>query len=200
MKQNHSFPRSIILTALLLSGTMFVSDSSLSTNLAKPQKNRSSTLTLRNPSNSQKEFQLAQKQDSCHQIIARSGVYVRTEPTVYSEAVGTISYGRSVEVTGDVVSDWIPISAPIPGYVYSDWVAACSAGTPPPKNCRRVVAERDIPVRQDSSSNSEIVGYIASGRRVILEGQEANGWMPIKVPLQGYVQLNQLADCRNYPG
>jgi uncharacterized protein YgiM (DUF1202 family) len=197
MKQNNSRPKSIILTTLLLIGSTFVSTPAFAVNIAEPQENHPST--LKSSLDSQKEFQLAQTQDSCYQIIARSGAYVRREPTVYSEAIGAIAYGRNVEVTGDVISDWVPISAPIPGYVYSDWVAPCNAASPPPSNCRRVVAERGIPVRQDPSRNSEIVGYVSSGRRVILEGQGVNGWVPIGVPLQGYVQSDQLVYCRNYP-
>lgn len=194
MKQNISQPKSIILTMLLITSSTFVSIPSFAVNIVKSQESHSST--LKKPS----EFQLAQTQDSCHLITARSGAYVRREPTVYSEAVGAISYGRNVEVAGDIVSDWILISAPIPGYVYSDWVAPCSAGSPPPSNCRRVVAERDIPVRQNSSNNSEIVGYVASDRRVIITDKGTNGWVPIRVPLQGYVQSDQIAYCRDYPG
>lgn len=145
------------------------------------------------------KFQLAQT-SQCHQVIAERGLYVREKPTVYSDEVGVIAYGRNVEIAGSVKNGWVPISAPLKGYVYADWIGSCQAASPPPSTCRRVVAQRGIPVRQEPSSESKTVGFISSGRRVILTGQGTNGWVPISVPFKGYVPSNQLVYCRNFPG
>lgn len=63
-----------------------------------------------------------------------------------------------------------------------------------------VVAQKGIPVRQEPSSESKTVGFISSGRRVILTGQGTNGWLPISVPFKGYVSSGQLVYCRNFSG
>lgn len=144
--------------------------------------------------------QIAQRSDSCQQVVARRGAYVREKPTVYSRAVGIIAYGRNVEVAGGITNNWVPISAPLKGYIYADWINNCQAASPPPSNCRRVVSEKGIPARQEPSSDSKVVGYISSGRRVILTGQGTNGWVPISVPFKGYVPSAQLVYCRNFPG
>lgn len=144
--------------------------------------------------------QIAQRSYSCHQVIAKRGMYVREKPTVYSNAVGIVAYGRNVEVAGGITNNWVPISAPLKGYAYADWIGRCQAASPPPSNCRRVVSERGIPARQEPSSDSKVLGYISSGRRVILTGRGANGWVPISVPFRGYVPSDQLVYCRNFPG
>ncbi|MDZ4870939.1 MAG: hypothetical protein CLLPBCKN_000327 [Chroococcidiopsis cubana SAG 39.79] len=144
--------------------------------------------------------QIAQQSYSCHQVIAQRGLYVREKPTVYSNAVGIVAYGRNVEVAGGITNNWVPISAPLKGYVYADWIGRCQAKAPPPSSCRRVVANRGISARQEPSSDSKVVGYISSGRRVILTGRGANGWVPISIPFKGYVPSAQLVYCRNFPG
>ena len=144
--------------------------------------------------------QIAQRPYSCNQVIAQRGLYVREKPTVYSEAVGIIAYGRNVEVAGGITNNWVPISAPLKGYVYADWIGNCQAKAPPPSSCRRVVANRGIPARQEPSNDSKVVGYISSDRRVILTGKGANGWVPISIPFKGYVPSAQLVYCRNFPG
>ncbi|NHC37392.1 SH3 domain-containing protein [Scytonema millei] len=144
--------------------------------------------------------QIAQRSYSCNQVIAKRGLYVREQPTVYSNAVGIIAYGRNVEVAGGITNNWVPISAPLKGYVYADWIGRCQAKAPPPSSCRRVVANRGIPARQEPSNDSKVVGYISSGRRVILTGRGANGWVPISIPFRGYVPSAQLVYCRNFPG
>jgi len=144
--------------------------------------------------------QMAQRPYSCNQVIAKRGLYVREKPTVYSKAVGIIAYGRNVEVAGGITNNWVPISAPLKGYVYANWIGNCQAKSPPPSSCRRVVSDRGIPARQEPSSDSKVVGYISSGRRVILTGRGANGWVPISIPFKGYVPSAQLVYCRNFPG
>ncbi len=114
-------------------------------------------------------FEITQK-DNCQQVIAKRGLYVREQPTVYSSAVGIIAYGRNAEVAGTFTNNWLPIFAPLQGYVYAEWIGSCEAASPPPSNCR-LVAERAIAARQEPSSDSKVLGYISSDRRVIITGQ-----------------------------
>lgn len=190
MKQQRDWHASSTLTmSLLLTATVFATPS-----VAMNPYERSS-----DQHNFSKNKILAQTSYSCHQVIAKRGLYVREKPTVYSNAVGVIAYRRNVEVAGGITNGWVPISAPLKGYVYADWIGSCQAASPPPSTCRRVVAQKGIPVQREPSSNSKTVGYISSGRRVILTGKGANGWVPISVPFKGYVPSDQLVYCRNFP-
>ncbi|MBE9191881.1 SH3 domain-containing protein [Gloeocapsopsis crepidinum LEGE 06123] len=196
MKQTITWKNYPALTISFLS-TVALTTSILTVNAVEPLASKSLIVkkTLASPT----EFEIAQRSDSCYQVIAKSGLYVREEPTVYSSAVGIIAYGRNIEVAGGITNNWVPISAPLKGFVYADWIGRCQAASPPPSNCRQVITEGGIPARQKPSSESEIIGYISSGRRVILTGQGTNGWVPISVPFKGYVSSDQLVYCRNFP-
>jgi hypothetical protein len=87
-------------------------------------------------------YQLAQGSDNCRSVAARNGLYVREDPTVYSRALGVIPYGRNVTVVesrgantvgGNPGAKWMPISAPMQGYVYAGFLSFCQE-SPPPKN------------------------------------------------------------------
>lgn len=97
-------------------------------------------------SESQLEFQISQGSNICYQVIAEHGMYVREEPTVYSEAIAIINYGQPVAIAPlspedrtpnstpipgfiwpNVAENWTPISAPIPGYVWTDWLTPCQS-------------------------------------------------------------------------
>jgi uncharacterized protein YgiM (DUF1202 family) len=181
----------LLTAALLATPTLSVNAIELRDNTSSSSK---STLA------SETGIQITQRSYRCRQVTAKRGLYVREKPTVYSNAIGIVAYGRNVEVAGGITNNWVPISAPLKGYVYADWIGRCQAASPPPSNCRRVIAERGIPARQAPSSDSKVVGYISSGRRVILTGQGTNGWVPISIPFRGYVPSNQLVYCRNFPG
>jgi uncharacterized protein YgiM (DUF1202 family) len=197
MKQKSSQKEYPALTISFLLTAAVVATPTLAVNAVESQDNisPSSKRTLA----SQTKFQLAQRSYSCHQVIAKRGLYVREQPTVYSNAVGIVAYGRNVEVAGGVTNGWVPISAPLKGYVYADWIGNCQAQSPPPSTCRRVIAQKGISVKQEPYSDSKTAGYISSGRRVILTGRGANGWVPISVPFKGYVPSDQLVYCSNFP-
>lgn len=61
----------------------------------------------------------------CREVIVRSGLNVRTEPTVYSARVGALPTGTNVTVSGAEVNDWLPISEPIDGYVSARFLGDC---------------------------------------------------------------------------
>lgn len=189
-KAYSAFTIPVLTAAILATPMLSVSAIELRNNTSSNSKNTLAT-EIGN--------QIAQQSYSCHQVIAQRGLYVREKPTVYSNAVGIVAYGRNVEVAGGITNNWVPISAPLKGYVYADWIGNCQAKAPPPSSCRRVVSDRGIPARQEPSNDSKVVGYISSGRRVILTGRGANGWVPISIPFKGYVPSAQLVYCRNFP-
>lgn len=148
-------------------------------------------------------YQLAQTSNTCREVSARNGLYVREDPTVYSTALGVLPYGRNVTVVenpgrnvvvGNPGVEWMPISAPIRGYVYAGFLSSCQE-SPPPNTCREVSARGGVYVRQEPSINGDIVGVVPTGRNVTLENRGANGWVPISVPLQGYVSAAYLTYC-----
>ncbi|MEP0914428.1 hypothetical protein NDI45_26345 [Leptolyngbya sp. GB1-A1] len=99
----------------------------------------------------QPEVQISQSPNTCYQVAAENGMYVREEPTVYSEAIGILNPGQNITLaSGNTVNqlsvlastedyiwtdwltigpfgteNWMPISAPIRGYVWADWLAPC---------------------------------------------------------------------------
>lgn len=144
---------------------------------------------------SESGYHLAQGADSCRQVIARNGLYVRQAPTVYSRAIGVIQYGRNVTIQPGGDQYWVPISAPLPGYVWANWLTPCDSAYQSPQNCRLVRASERVPIREAPSAESTILGTVAGGRRVTIENRGANGWVPISVPLEGYISSAYLSYC-----
>jgi uncharacterized protein YgiM (DUF1202 family) len=167
----------------------------LATEVTKPQENgtfASAEMFSRN----QDEFQLAQS-GSCRQVVAESGLYVREGPTIFSEAIGILNYGRNVTVQPGGTERWVRISAPLAGYVYAGWLGACqSAVSIPSESCRLVIANKGAPIRNLPSTEGIMLGKVASGRRVTIENRGANGWVPISAPLEGYISSAYLTGCR----
>jgi uncharacterized protein YgiM (DUF1202 family) len=167
---------SILLTATVLVAPSFAADT--------------------NQTQIQREYLLAQASDNCRQVIARNGLNVRRQPTANSEAVGIIESARNVTIQNLGENGWVPITAPIQGYVYGGFLGSCEAATaPPPTNCRQVAAVRGINVYQAPSTDGESLGVVANGRRVTIESLGTDGWVPVTVPLRGYVQAENLAYC-----
>lgn len=140
---------------------------------------------------------LAQAGNTCQKVLARSGLYVREQPTVTGRALGAIQYGRNVTVQpGGSTRLWTRISAPLSGYVWANWLGPCDAAAyAPPANCRLVVSGTGAVIRQTPSTEGMIVGQVARGRRVTIENRGANGWVPISAPLEGYISSADLTDC-----
>ena len=183
MKRTIAWRNSTILTSsLLLTATVF---------------GTFSAAVNANPIQKPGEYLLAQASDTCRLVTARNGLNVRQEPTVNSQAIGIINNGRTVTIQNRGTNGWVPITAPVQGYVYGGFLATCETATvPPPSTCRRVVANQGLPVREQPTPDGTTVGVVARGRRVTIESLGANGWVPITVPLRGYVQSENLAYCR----
>jgi uncharacterized protein YgiM (DUF1202 family) len=196
MRQLNLLRKTTITTISLLSVSIAFNTSTLATKVVKPHKSFSSA-SEKTVSQNRNSFQLAQV-NSCRQVIAESGLYVREGPTIFSEAIGILNYGHNVIVQPDGTDRWVRISAPLSGYVYAGWLGDCrSTAFVPLESCRLVAANQSVPIRNSPSTDGVIVGTVASGRRVTIENRGANGWVPISVPLQGYISSDYLAMCRS---
>lgn len=176
-----------LTSSLLLTATVLVA----------PSFAANTTPTPDNSELNQTENLLAQIPDSCRLVIAGNGVNVRQGPTTDSKAIGIIGSGRNVTIQSLGENGWVPITAPLKGYVYGGFLGECkAANSPPPTDCRLVAALRGINVYQTPSTDGETTGFVANGRRVTIESLGTDGWVPITVPLRGYVQSENLAYCR----
>ncbi len=184
--KNQGKKYSILASSLLLSSTIFSAPT-----LAVNSANESTTLADQN------EYLVAQAADSCRQVSARTSLNVRQQPTVNSAVVGSINSGRNVTIQNQGANGWVQISAPVEGYVSANFLAPCDLANVPPTSCRRVVAQRGTNVWQAPSTDTQSLGLVASGRRVIIDNLGENGWVPITVPLQGFVQAENLGYCVN---
>ncbi len=192
MKSNHSYrwqKLPTVSTTLLLAATLFATPT-FANDINQIQGSKSSGLQ-------ESSYLLAQVPASCRQVIARGGLRVREKPSANSRVVGTVQTNRNVTIQTDVTNNgWVPISTPLPGYVYAQYLGMCDTAAPPPSNCRRIVASAGAPVRQQPSDTATSVGVITNGRRVIIDSLGFDGWVPITVPMQGYVQGSYLGYCR----
>lgn len=169
MRQVSNWQNSVTIPTLLLSAlTAFVPPSTAASTATTQEIQTKKITSFQNES----VYQLAQTSDNCREVAARNGLYVREEPTVYSRALGIIPHGRNVTVVenpgrnmvvGNPGVKWMPISAPLQGYVYAGFLSSCQE-SPPPKNCREASARGGVYVRQDPSINSDIVRVVPNGR------------------------------------
>lgn len=195
MRQLNFWKKITVTTVSLLSLPSAFTVPALATEVTKPQEN-STFASAEMFSRNQDEFQLAQS-GSCRQVVAESGLYVREGPTIFSEAIGILNYGRNVTVQPGGTERWVRISAPLAGYVYAGWLGTCQAAvSTPPESCRLVVGNQSTPIHKFPSAGAVTVGTITSGRRVTIENRGANGWVPISAPLEGYISSAYLTGCR----
>lgn len=190
MRQMSNWQKSVTIPTLLLSAlTAFVAPSTAASTATTQETQTPKITSFQNES----VYQLAQTSDNCREVAARNGLYVREDPTVYSKALGILPYGRNVTVVesrgentvgGNPGAKWMPISAPLQGYVYAGFLSSCQE-SPAPKNCREVSQRSGLYVHREPSINSDIVGVVPNERNVTIENRGANGWVPISVPLQG---------------
>lgn len=181
-----------ILLALVAGAALFQTNSPFA--LAELSQSEANSLLAQKST-----YQLAQApQSSCRKVIAPRGLYVRQEPTSNSKALGIVASERNVTIKNRGASGWVPISAPLEGYVYGGFLGYCQEDAPPPSSCRQVqTSSRALNVRREPTANGTIVGAVANGRRVTIENRGANGWVPITVPLVGYVSSDYLIYCNS---
>lgn len=70
-----------------------------------------------------------QTEGYCLEVTAMgSGLYVRSQPTVYSEAVAVLQDGQQVTSLNipPIGNGWLPVVAPVKGYVFADFLQSCA--------------------------------------------------------------------------
>lgn len=140
---------------------------------------------------------VAQTSGSCRRVIAPNGAAIHRSPAVDSPVLGIVGSQRNLIIENPGGSGWVPITAPLSGYVLANHLGLCQqASAPPPNTCRRVVTNQRLAVRQSPSSTGREISYIPPGRRVIIVNSGINGWVPITTPVQGYVSAQGLGYCR----
>ncbi len=124
MKHHNNWRNEIIAIAvpLYLSMSVFLA-STAAANTASIDSFQAPIQT--NSSNSEPEAQIAQNTNVCYQVIAEDGLYVRREPTVYSEAIAILDLGQNLTIAPGGTDNWVFTPAPIRGYVWADWLAPC---------------------------------------------------------------------------
>jgi hypothetical protein len=144
-----------------------------------------------------KPLRLTQASGSCRRVIASNGAAIHRSPAMDSPILGIVRPQRSLTIQNPGGSGWVPILAPLQGYVLANHLGLCQqASAPPPNSCRRVVTSQGLGVRQSPSITGKEISYIPSGRRVMIANSGFNGWVPITVPVQGYVSAKGLGYCR----
>ncbi len=162
-------------------------------------------LALSNPSTaapetrlpqSQSEYQLAQT-GTCRQIEASEMVNIRESPSNDSRVITVLTDEQMVNIINRGSNGWVPIEAPVRGYVESRFLTACMGAIPSAANnsCRKVESSRGLNVREQPSVNSRAIAGLADEQIVRIENPGSNGWVPITSPVQGYVASNYLTYC-----
>lgn len=125
MKSIKQWKKSITLTTFFWAVTAALSVSAYAATSATRQASQSGALEALLLSD-QRHLELTQS-SSCAEVVPPNGLYVRREPTVYSEAIGILEYRTNITAEAGGTEEWLPISTPLKGYVWRGWVAPCSA-------------------------------------------------------------------------
>lgn len=191
MKFIMNLQKTTIATTILLAGfaTSCTAASTATRQLIQPVASKQVT------AESRKTIQLAQAIDSCRQVSAVSGLNVYQEASINSSVIGNVANGRYVTIINRGINGWVPISAPLKGYISAANLKYCQTATPPVDNCRQAAARGGLNVRRKPSVYSPILGIVANGRYMTIDNRGANGWVPISVPLNGYVSSAYLKYC-----
>lgn len=131
---------------------------------------------------------------SCQQVSAEgSGLYVRSQPTVYSDARAILFDGQRLTLGNSGTEHWVEIVAPLPGYVFRGFLAPCQS--PVASNCRQVYQARGIAVRQEPSLQSAVLGVVYPDVDLAIAAGENSDWVATTQPFVGYVEAEALVAC-----
>ena len=64
--------------------------------------------------------------DTCRQVVATDGLNVRQSPSSSSPIVGSVANMQRVTIVNRGSKGWVPISAPVKGYVSVNYLKSCS--------------------------------------------------------------------------
>lgn len=117
-----------VTTSLSLAVTAF-SSLSIAASKATPQDTQPSV----SETSLQKEdrYHLAQS-DNCRQVLASGGLQVRQQPSIGSTVIGVVENGKQVAIKNSGASGWVPIYAPLNGFVSAAFLRSCASTTPSP--------------------------------------------------------------------
>ncbi|MGB3240373.1 MAG: SH3 domain-containing protein [Geitlerinemataceae cyanobacterium] len=135
---------------------------------------------------------------SCRRVETSDGeLNVRATPA--GEIIGSLPDRTLVTIDDLGREGWVPISSPQTGYVFVSYLAPCTepiAERPTPtSSCRRVAAKEGMPVRQNPSLNSAVLGTVIDGQEIVIVNRGSNGWVPISSPINGHVLAVGLVMC-----
>jgi uncharacterized protein YgiM (DUF1202 family) len=198
MNQPLSHLRQFLTKAFAIAGTMsFATFAVGATVPALAEVEPSSRTSPRTPFGTI-SAQLKQSAAQCQTVSTRSGLYVRSQPTVYSEALTALPSGTTVSVAATVQDGWIRIAEPINGFVFGDFLRPCSApqALAPTSSqlCRQVATENGLYVRKAPTVYSDAIAQLDYGQQVSVNNSSEQ-WMPISAPVDGYVFSSFLTAC-----
>ncbi|HIK31743.1 MAG TPA: SH3 domain-containing protein [Oscillatoriales cyanobacterium M59_W2019_021] len=135
---------------------------------------------------------------SCRRVNT-SGIDLNVRDTPAGNIIGTLPDLTVVTIDNRGANGWVPISAPQRGYVFASYLTNCDepiVERPPATSfCRRVAAKEGMPVRQNPSLNSAVLGSLIDGQEITIVNRGSNGWVPISSPINGYVLAVGLVMC-----
>jgi len=124
--KHHSWRQTVAKNLLVSLGLPVVLASAATANPAN--RVESSQLPLVNREAFQSDYQFERQLNACYRIVdyrAEDGTYVHRGPSVYSEPIAVLDYGETVSIAPGGTENWMPIIAPIRGYVWADWLLPC---------------------------------------------------------------------------
>ena len=129
------------------------------------------------------------------QGITTSNVYFRTGPSTNYESIDIIENGTQLQLIGKTANDWyMTIYQGQLGYLSGKYINEIDLErineqmNNMPNLVKAVYPTTSLNVRKDSNTDSEILGTLSYGEKVVTTSRLANGWYQVKYNGQtGYV-------------
>ncbi len=140
---------------------------------------------------------------NCRQVNT-DGLPVMDEPN--GNIVGQLMRGEAVMMANEGFNGWVPIEAPVNGYISAEFLTGCSSAamntmstmgqesvtTVAGINCR-VTVSPDVQLRYEPMG--AVIGMLAENQRVYIANEGYDGWVPVEKPTSGYVASANLGTC-----
>jgi hypothetical protein len=143
--------------------------------------------------------------DFCRQVFPGiGGLNVRESPALSADVVTVLPAGSNVTLDNLGEGGWVPISAPVEGYVSSRYLRNCAptaqavpavGGPTPEATCQAVIVSSGLNVRAQPTLFSNRLPALPTGTEVAVSGPVVNNWVPIEEPVVGYVAERFLGPC-----
>jgi uncharacterized protein YgiM (DUF1202 family) len=171
---------------------------STATSTTTPQNTQNSAPETTSSQNKD-EYQLAQASANCRQVdTGSSNLYLNIRSSPKGPIIGRVNNGNQVTIKNTDSVAWVAISAPKEGFVFGQYLKACtqpappqpqpsSSTTPAPADKCRQIATQSQNLNVRSGPNGRIIDSLANGTQVTIVNTGADGWVPILAPREGYV-------------